>query len=100
MTSQDLLADPLIIAGVTLFIVAAAVMAVLTVMVRALALPDAPKLPYLDAISSDRRRIAYEIRQDPARFLTPQGIQAYTRMRQAVWLAAGGWILAFIGVVI
>ena len=34
--SQDLLADPLIIAGVTLFIVAAAVMAVLTVMVRAL----------------------------------------------------------------
>ena len=94
MNSQDFLVDPIVIAGVILFIIAAAVMAVLTVMVRALALPDAPKLPYLDAISSDRRRIAYEIRQDPARFLTPQGIQAYTRMRQAVWLAAGGWILA------
>jgi len=37
VTSQDLLADPLIIAGVILFIVAVAVIAVLTVMVRTLA---------------------------------------------------------------
>ena len=100
MISQDFLADPIIMAGVTLFIIAAAVMAVLTVMIRVLALPDAPKFPYLEAISSDRRRIAYEIRRDPARFLTPQGIRAYNRMRLAVWFAAGGWILAVVGIVI
>ena len=98
--SQGFLANPIITAGVTLFIIAAAVMAVLTVMVRVLALPNAPKLPYLEAISADRRRIAYEIRRDPARFLTPQGIRAYNRMRLAVWLAAGGWILAVVGIVI
>ena len=100
MIRQDFLADPIIIAGVNLFIISAAVMAVLTLMVRVLALPDAPKLPYLEAISPDRRRIAYEIRRDPARFLTPQGIRAYNRMRLAVWLATGGWILAVVGIVI
>ena len=100
MSTQDILADPLIIAGVALFIVAAAVMAVLMVVVRASALPSVPKLPFLDAISSDRRRIAHEIWQDPARFLTPRGAWAYIRMRQAVWWAAGSWVIAFIGVVI
>lgn len=100
MSTHDILADPLIIAGVTLFIVAAAVMAVLMVIVRASALLSVPKLPFLDAISSDRRRIAHEIRQDPARFLTPRGTWAYVRMSQAVWWAAGSWIMAFIGVVI
>ena len=100
MISQDFLADPIIMAGVTLFIIAAAVMAVLTVMIRVLALPDAPKLPDLEAISADRRRIAYEIRRELARFLTPQGIRAYNRTRLAVWLAAGGWILAVVGIVI
>ena len=100
MSTQDILADPLIIAGVTLFIVAAAVMAVLMVIVRASALPSVPKLPFPDAISSDRRRIAHEIRRDPARFLTPRGTWAHIRMRQAVWWAAGSWIMAFIGVVI
>ena len=98
MISQDLLADHTIIAGAALFIIAAAVMAVLTVMVRVLALPDAPKFSYLEAISSDRRRIAYEIRRGPARFLIPQGIRAYNRMRLAVWFTAGGWILAVVGI--
>ena len=100
MSTQDILADPLIIAGVTLFIVAAAVMAVLMVIVRGSALLSVPKLPFLDAISSDRRKIAHEIRQDPDHFLTPRGTWAYIRMRQAVWWAAGSWIMAFIGVVI
>ena len=45
MSTQDILADPLIIAGVALFIVAAAVMAVLMVIVRASALPSVPKSP-------------------------------------------------------
>ena len=100
MSTQDILADPLIIAGVTLFIVAAAVMAVLMVIVRGSALLSVPKLPFLDAISSDRRRIAHEIRQDPVRFLTPKGTWVCIQMRQAVWWAAGSWIMAFIGVVI
>ena len=84
MISQDLLATHMIITGLTLFIVAAIVMIVLTVMVRALASCDAPKLSYLDIILRDRLQIAHEIRRDSARFLTLQDIRAYTRMRQVV----------------
>ena len=100
MTVPAVLDDPLVMAGVGLFFVAAVVMAVLTAMVRAAALPDVPKLPYLDAVSADRRRVAHEIRRDPARFLTPQGVKVYAGLRGSVWLAAAGWILVAVGIII